>query len=239
MRHTSHGGATPPTPPRPTVATLRATGIMACVPEVQLADLVELATWQTFKSGAVIVRQHEQSRTVYVVVAGYVKVMRGGELAAPMVALDPQHPQADRRTHPRLPVMLSLLGPGDLLGEVAALLNSSRSASIVALTPSELVGLPHDEFLRCLHRNPALALAVMRKMAQRLVEANQHIELWRGDLTGRVHALLRQCQSIGLDTERWLSNAEIARMVGATRAAVSPIMGRIRPHQSTPTRTPA
>ena len=48
-------------------------------------------------------------------------------------------------------VVMSLLGEGDLFGEMAALDGSSRSADVVALTPLNLVKLrvaPFTEFLR-------------------------------------------------------------------------------------------
>lgn len=79
----------------------------------------------------------------------------------------------------------------------------------------------------CLQQYPAFAAAVARKMAQHLLAADRQIELMRGDLEGRIHAIIRHCQSIGLDTNHWLSKAEIARMAGATRVAVSQVMSRM------------
>lgn len=210
--------------PKPSTTTLRTAPLLMDLPEKRLRQLVTVAEWQTYKAGDTILRQNEFAQSVYFVIAGYMKVMRGDiharVLQAPV--------KDDRRVRSRHQLMVALLGPGDMVGEVASLLNSSRTASLVALTPCQVIILPSQDFLHTMQQHPAFAIKVALKLAQRLVAAEQQMELLRGDLEGRIHALVRHCKSIGLDTERWLSNAEIARMVGATRAAVSPIMVRLQ-----------
>ncbi|MBK6905580.1 MAG: cyclic nucleotide-binding domain-containing protein [Rhodocyclaceae bacterium] len=44
----------------------------------------------------------------------------------------------------RQQVMVALLGPGDIVGEIGTLLDRGRSASIVALTHCEVVSIPGD-----------------------------------------------------------------------------------------------
>jgi biotin operon repressor len=61
-----------------------------------------------------------------------------------------------------------------------------------------------------------------------LVDTNRQVELMRGKVEDRVQALNRYCNSLGLNSERLFSNAEIARMVGASRVAVSQIVNRLR-----------
>lgn len=209
--------------PRPTTTTLRTAALLATLPESHLEALAAVANWQVYKAGETIVRQNDESHAVHFVIAGYVKVVRGGSHTQSV------HTEGgdERRVRSRHQVMVALLGPGDMVGEVATLLDAKRSASIVALTPCQVLSLPGADFLATMQKQPEFALAVARKMARRLVQGDHQLELMRGDLEGRIHALLRQCRAIGLDTERWLNNAEIARMVGATRAAVSPIMGRL------------
>ena len=50
----------------------------------------------------------------------------------------------------------------------------------------------------------------------------------RGKVEDRVQALNRYCDSLGLNSENLFSNAEIARMVGASRVAVSQVVNRLR-----------
>lgn len=208
---------------RPTLTTLRSTPLLDALPQGQLEDLTKVSDWQAYKPGEVIIRQNEKSSDVRFVVAGFVKVVRGGKhmqaAQAPAVT--------ERRQRMRPEVMVALLGPGAMLGEVAALLDQGRSASVIALTPCQAIIIPRTSFMACMQRHPAFALSVARKLASRIVEVDRRVELMRGDVEGRIHALIRYCQSLGIDTGQWLTNAEIARMVGATRVAVSRIMNEL------------
>lgn len=210
------------TVPRPTVTTLRTAPLLAELPEPRLAALAQVADWHVYSAGDAISLQNEPSRAVYVVISGYVKVMRGGTYIDH--TLDVGLPE--RRTRAREQVMVTLLGPGELAGEVSVLLGHMRSHSIITLTPCEVISVPSADFLATLQIDSTFAAGVARKMAAHLEAADQHIELMRGSLEGRIHALLRHCKGIGLDTDKWLTNAEIARMVGATRVAVSQVMNR-------------
>lgn len=209
--------------PRPTSTTLRTAPLLADLPDATLVKLATVVDWQVYDAGETLVRQGDKTKSVYFIISGCLKVMRGD----PLVHTGPADGVAERRVGRRQQVMLSLIGPGDMVGEVATLLDRGRSASIVALTPCQVIRLGSDDFLACLLQNPLFALAITRKMAQRLVSASLQVELMRGDLEGRIHAVLRHCKAIGVDTDRWLNNTEIARMVGATRVAVSVIMSRM------------
>ncbi len=222
----SVGGAVAPKRhalPRPTATTLRTSPLLAELPDAVLERLATVAHWEGYNATETLVQQDEQPSAVYFVISGYVKVMRGN--------LQPNQTKAqsavDRRLRLRPPVMLALLGPGDVAGEVALWLNSSGSPSIVALTPCQVIRFASVDLVACVQQYPLFALAVARKMALRLSDADHQIELMRGDLEGRIHAIVRQCRSIGLDVDRWLTKAEIARMVGATRVAVSQVMSRM------------
>jgi len=215
--------------PRPTSTTLRTTPLLAELPDATLIKLAAMADWQAYDAGETILHQNDQTKSIYFVISGYIKVMRGG----PHAHIPPAQSGVERRAGGRKEFMLALLGPGDMVGEVTSLLDVGRSASIVALTPCQLIRLGSDDFLACMQQNSQFALAIARKLAQRLVAADRQVELMRGDLAGRIHAMLRHCRTIGLDSERWLTNAEIARMVGATRVAVSQIMSRINRKNAT------
>lgn len=210
--------------PRPTPTTLRTAPVLAELPDRQLEILAAFATWTRRAPGESLMRQNERENSVLFLVSGFAKIVRGGNHAqAP--ANSPV--TSERRARPRLETMVALIGPGDILGEVAVLLGTGRSASVVALTPCEIIELPSQDFLSCMQRYPQFSLAVARKLARRLIDASRQVELMRGDLAGRIHALIRHCREQGLDTDRWLSNAEIARMVGASRVAVSQIVARM------------
>lgn len=208
---------------RPTLTTLRAIAPLAILPENSLVRLLNCASWITLNPGYCFIRQNDEPQAVCFLLSGYVKIMRGQGIALPCM---PQGSK-ERRQRPRHDAMVALIGPGNMVGEAAALLGGPERASAITLTACELIRIPNDEFVSLMHASPAFAVAVAGKMAERQVDVERQVELMRGPLEGRVHALLRHCRSIGLDPENALTNAEIARMVGATRVAVSPIMSRI------------
>ena len=216
--------------PRPTSTTLRTSPLLAELSAATLERLALVAHWEGYNATETLVPQDEPSSSVYFVISGYVKVMRGNSPTNRRTAPG----AAERRLRLRPPVMLALLGPGDVAGEVALWLDNSGSPSIVALTPCQVIRFASADLGACVQQYPSFALAVARKMALRLSDADQQIELMRGDLEGRIHAILRHCRHIGLDVDRWLTKAEIARMVGATRVAVSQVMGRMSRAASEP-----
>lgn len=193
------------------------------MPGEDLRALVPLLKWYQYEPGSAIIVQNDASAFVGFVISGFAKVVRGGKLEQALTARG----DGERRRRPRNEVMVALLAPNNMVGEAAALLDSRASASVVALTPCQVIGIPRTDFLACMRRHPAFALAVAQEVARRQVNADRQIELMRGDLEGRIHALNRHCRALGLDVKKWLSNAEIARMVGATRVAVSQVMSRI------------
>ena len=67
---------------------------------------------------------------------------------------------------------LGLLGPGDLVGEVAALDDEPRTATVTAVEPAELAAVSRAAFVRALDRVPGFAANVIRLLATRLRDAD-------------------------------------------------------------------
>ena len=83
-------------------------------------------------------------------------------------------------------VVMSLLGSGDVFGEMAALDGAVRSADVVALTPLHLVKLRAAPFASLLQREAGFALALARLEASRLRDLNQRFALQSADATTRL-----------------------------------------------------
>lgn len=216
--------------PRPTPTTLRTVPLLADCPESLLKKIVAVADWGQYQPGMEITRQNEAPCSVYFVVSGCVKILRGGGFTDVAQAAG----QQEMRSRSRPQVVVALVGAGDIIGELGALLECGRSATIVALTTCEIVSIPCVDFLASMQAHPPFAIAVARKIARRLVDTNRQVELMRGKVEDRVQALNRYCNSLGLDSERLFSNAEIARMVGASRVAVSQVVNRLRRERGEP-----
>ncbi|MCB0352588.1 MAG: DUF1003 domain-containing protein [Bdellovibrionales bacterium] len=69
-------------------------------------------------------------------------------------------------------IVLSVLGSGEVFGEIAVLDGGSRTASAVALTDCRLQRLERPEFVKLLKTNTELGLALLSLIATRLREAD-------------------------------------------------------------------
>ena len=67
--------------------------------------------------------------------------------------------------------MLRVLGKGDLLGDLALFRNAPRSANAVAAEPVTLLLIPANRLEHLVRSNPALAIAIIKQLATRMLEA--------------------------------------------------------------------
>lgn len=131
---------------------------------------------------------------------------------------------ADRQGREHL---LTVQGPGDLVGEVACVDGTPRGASVTALTPVRGVRIPCGAFLAYLERHPLVAIELLRLTASRLRTADRH----RLDLGGReVHPrLVRTIREVARAFQRDiaapsveipLNQEELAQLVNAAPVSV-------------------
>ena len=131
-------------------------------------------------------------------------------------------------------VIMSLLGPGDVFGEMAALDGASRSADVVALTPLSLIKMRSAPFAALLGQQAAFALALARLEAGRLRDLNQRFALQSADATTRLLdalAYLARKSSGGQDEQTELpplAHREIALLAGLARETASRTLSRLR-----------
>ena len=69
---------------------------------------------------------------------------------------------------------LRVLGNGELLGELALFRDTPHSASAIALEPVTVLVIPAARLENMLRERPALAVALIRQLANRLREAEEH-----------------------------------------------------------------
>ena len=131
-------------------------------------------------------------------------------------------------------VVMAVLGPGDLLGDMAVLLGGVRSADVVALTPLEAVRLMARPFRELVHAELHLALSLARLQAERLLTLNERFLLRGSDATTRLLAVLldlaRRC-SLGVDPLALippLPQRELAAMAGLSRETTSRTLNHLR-----------
>ena len=125
--------------------------------------------------------------------------------------------------------LLSVLGPGEMFGELSLFDPRPRTASAVAVTDARLAGLGHDYLRHWLTGRPAVAMHLLRALAQRLRRTNDVMaDLVFTDVPGRVaKALLDLADRFGvqrpegLQVNHDLTQEELAQLVGASRETVN------------------
>lgn len=132
--------------------------------------------------------------------------------------------------------LLGIRVSGDLVGEMAAIRELPRSATVTLCSDSRVHPIPAAEFAAFLRGHPAAWRAVTQLMADRLEWANRR----RADMTGyRVetrlaHVLVELAERHGtpcpqgVDLGVPLTQAELGRLIGAGEDAVSKAMRRLR-----------
>ena len=131
-------------------------------------------------------------------------------------------------------VVMSLLGVGDVFGEMAALDGGMRSADVVALTALRLVKLRVPPFTALLEREAPFALSLARLEASRLRDLNRRFALQTADATTRLLdslAYLARKSSAENDPEASippLAQLEIALIAGLARETASRTLSKLR-----------
>src|SRR5262249_4963325 len=115
-----------------------------------------LAKPRRYQARETVVQQGDESGDLYAVLDGRLKVSTANTEGDEMV--------------------LSILGAGDVFGEIALLDRQPRSATVSALDTCELLVIERGAFQSLLMRLPALSLSLMRVMAKRLRELSEHAQ---------------------------------------------------------------
>ena len=132
--------------------------------------------------------------------------------------------------------IVALRGPGDLLGELAAIDHAPRSSTVTTVEPVEVLLVPGSAFVAFLERRPHVALTILRVLAARLRYADaQQAQFATHDVVGRVAQRLVELSERfggpgerGIEIELPLSQEELARWTGASREGVSKALQLLR-----------
>ena len=169
-----------------------------------------------FERGATLMHRDEVPGRVIVIECGHAKVT--------LLADDGRE------------VVLAFRGPGDLLGELAALGGEPRSATVRALEPLDALALSADDFDALLEQHPHIALVVLRVVIERLKEADrQQFEFAAYQTLGRVARRLVELaerfgepNDDGVRIALGISQEELAGWAGASREATSKALHDLR-----------
>jgi CRP-like cAMP-binding protein len=159
--------------------------------------------------GQVLFKEGQEGDRLYVVVTGKIKLGTTSN---------------DGRDN-----LLSILGPGEMFGELSLFDPEPRASTATAVTDARLVSLAHGAVIGLVTTNPQTSLELLRRLAQRLRKSNEVLaDLVFADVPGRVAKAIMELgerfgiqKDDGLHVNHDLTQEELAQLVGASRETVN------------------
>src|SRR5271169_4600987 len=119
----------------------------------ELSALREVSREMHFAGGSQIFREGDRGDGLYVIVSGSVQI-------AHVIGAEVRH-------------VFSVLGAGEIFGEMSVIENEARSATALAVTDTRLYFISSEEMRRLLQNSPGLAFNLLHMVSHRLREFNQ------------------------------------------------------------------
>ena len=188
---------------------LRSVGIFSRVPAADLEPLNSKLRRRNYQRGEVIFHQDDPGDRLHFVAEGMVKIS--------IVSRDGREND------------IALLSPGDCFGEMTVLDGGPRSATAIAVDPTETMSLSRDDFLGFLDSHTQLSIQIIALLVRRLRNMDQLVgELVFLAVPTRVAKKLLELSEMYRDASSDSPNVtvpmgqeELSRLVGASRETVS------------------
>jgi CRP/FNR family transcriptional regulator len=138
---------------------------------------------RSYADNDVIFLEHEPGDELYIIQQGKVKITKIVE---------------------NNEIMLAVIGPGDIFGEMALLENKPRSASAISFGESTMLAVNKDNFQNMVSTQPQLATKIITLLSDRIwIMYRQFANLFISDPIGRVYdTLLTQVEKNRVKIER-------------------------------------
>ncbi|MGH7579638.1 MAG: Crp/Fnr family transcriptional regulator [Gemmatimonadales bacterium] len=183
----------------------------------KLCDDLARGPARRLAAGEAVYRMGDPARSVYLVRRGLVKT----------VAISPGGQELTLRIH----------RPGDILGELC-LCSGERREQAVALEASEVVAITLEMLVARLRQDPLAALDMTCVACEHLAEAYDRLQSLSVDPT--MYRLARTLMDLAADLGesmpdgmlilRYITQQELAHLIGARREVVSSLLNRLRDH---------
>ncbi|MGI9417260.1 MAG: Crp/Fnr family transcriptional regulator [Geminicoccaceae bacterium] len=183
--------------------------LLAQLDDSALDRLLAVASERRFTNGQVIFQKGEPGTSMMAVLGGRVRISAYSE---------------DGRE-----IILNMVDPGQLFGEIAILDGKERSADATAMGKTELLILDRRDFLPFLEQNPKIAVQLIEVLCGRLRHTSEMVEsIAFLDFGARLARLLVQMSGhYGKETEDGLlidfkiSQADLGNLIASTRESVN------------------
>ena len=186
------------------------------LPPTIAAELEQLGGRRSYAVGEALFLEGDRAGEVLVLLAGEVKISVGS---------------VEGRE-----VILDVLEPGSLIGELSAIDGEPRSATVVALSAVEVLAVAAKPFNDFLDRHPDILRQLLLEVIRRLrVRVRHQLEFGAGDALGRICARLAELagrygqeEGGGVGIHSPVSQADLAAWTGLSREAVVKALRALR-----------
>lgn len=189
--------------------TLARAGIFRGVAPESVDAVTRTMQWASFARGEAVFTAGEPGDCLYVIVSGRAKV--------------------GRRMPDGREVLLAVMGPSDMFGELAIIDPGPRTSTVTALTELHTAAMDQPGLKTWLKESPEIAAQLLQVVARRLQRTNDVMaDLIFTDAPGRTAKQLLQLagrfgqvEHDGLRLDHGLTQAELAQLIGASRETVN------------------
>ena len=203
-------------PGNPDPTTLSGISLFRGMPTRELERLAPLLHERNFPARASVLTAEQPGEAIYLIIEGSVKIH----------LLTPEGTE----------VILAVLGPGEIVGEMSLADSLGRSANVTTLEESALLWMDRRTFRSGVEGSTVLGRNLADVLSRRLRLANAHLlSLATLDVPGRVASqLLALAHEYGEEASDGvlipitLIQADLAALVGASRVRVNQALGFFR-----------
>ena len=146
---------------------VRRAPLFTALDDAQAASLRASMDSVKISKGGILFKEGDEGEHVYVIVDGKLKLGISS---------------GDGRES-----LLSILGPGEMFGELSLFDPGPCTSTATAVTDAKLLSLSHEKLIPWLRGNPDVSLHLLARLAQRLRRTNEAVgDLVFSDVPGRV-----------------------------------------------------
>ena len=203
--------------PSDKLKVVRTAPLFGAFPEKDWSTVADLLGERRYGKDEYIFFEGDPPEALYIVWAGRVKLLR--------------HSREGRD------VVLDVMGPNRLLGEMAVFEGAPYDFTAQAMEPTALITIARQDFLALLRRFPQLSLAVIAELGRRLRSASDLVHSLAVERVERrvARVLLKMADAAGKPTDGGgtlidvtLTRQDVADMAGTTVETAIRTMSRLR-----------
>lgn len=135
------------------VNVLRQVPLFSCLDPLRLKKLAFASQRMHYDAGEALFRQGDEADNAYIIISGSAEILADG--AVPGISEE---------------IRIAEIRSGNIVGEVALLYGGSRTATVRALAPLDVLAIEPGDFLAVLSDDRVACIKMMRVLAQRLAQ---------------------------------------------------------------------